>query len=198
MRNYTRVQPTIYADYVDKGTAGDAAEAAHSSVPEIEPTDTLDDIEMAVAQLSEKPSKVSGATSESPRRSTSAKPTAANTTTVVCTRKRAAPVEPTYVDFDVGEGTAVRAALSDTWSLVGAHIQIPHTLWGITDDGVASCVVDGLIGQHVFPDGKSRVSYVVTELATGVHYPVSASYLATVVDRPLRNKLRKASTPKPR
>ncbi len=81
--------------------------------------------------------------------------------------------------------------------LVGSTAHVPHAFWNIADGGIAACRVAAFIGAHVHGDGCRRASYVITELATGEHYAIAASYLATLVT-PLarRAKIRKMAAPR--
>ena len=79
-----------------------------------------------------------------------------------------------------------------------ASVHVPHDFWGIADGGSAACCISAFVGAYQHRDGKKRLSYVVTEVASGEHFAIAANYLASVITPlTLRAKLRKKTGPRP-
>ena len=177
VRTYDHVQPATYANFVRIGTTTDGSGTLRTPLPTTDPSGCIEDVEAALAELDVRTRKRAQPAS-SGRASTSA----ATSTPPTCT-------------VDVGGGD-IEVHTSDTWGLVGTTIDVPNALWGWTDGLTSACEVTGLIGQHSF-SGANAVAYAICD-DEGNHYPVRASYLATLVTPPAkRAALRKKPPPKP-
>ena len=175
VRNYDHVRPADYAGFVTAGLNSDAAAASGEAIPEIEPAGGMMDVE-----------DVADALEAAQKRSLHGKASASSSRAA---SKRAAPLEASdaadadapIVEFDIG-GTTVRPLSRDAAGLVGHRVDVPNVLWGIEDGGTTACTVAAFIGKHVYDDGRSRPSHVITEAESGNHYPITASYLARIAN----------------
>ena len=177
VRTYDRVQPAFYARLVAVGTNTDGSGALRTPIPTVDPGTCVDDIEAALAELDVRPKKRSATQAACDTPATSAATPAATTTTV-----------------DVGSGD-ITAHLKESWGIVGDTVDVPNELWGLTDGDTSTCTVTGFIGTHAF--GNTRApAYAICD-PDGNHYPIRASYLATIVTPPARRAaLRKKPAPR--
>ena len=213
MRIYAKMDPQVYANYVDLATSGRDVSAPYTGAPpEVDPEHVFPEISgaaeamtteaRAAAQTTSKkraaeraPEETDGGRSRKARRP--APPTGG-------TAARA-PAAEEPAEYDFGDGRSASSLGADSWGATALELRVHASFWGSTpregtwrwsSDEYHDCVVAGYVGRYEFDDGKVSTYTYAIEHET-YHYPMRHSAVADAIrDEATRRRLRRAPPPR--
>lgn len=207
MRIYARMEPEMYATYVDM--AANLQDESDGTMPDglcevdprgvlLETENTLAAIEAEAAATKTAASKAAakGKTFGEPSKAGKKAPRRPTPQTGDVAEGVSEP-EPKRVAFDIGDGIAVQHVGEDSWGLVGKEISLHNSFWtpactGRGEEDFSTCVVVGYIGKHKFAERKTAAQAYVVE-CEGNCYPATDKTVARALkDQALKRRLQKA------
>ena len=185
---YTRLNAAQYANLVRLATDADASKHK-GTVAEVDPRETLDELEQVVAALDNKAEASGSQANQKPSSARRAAPGGGEAT--------AAPAPREKIEI-VGCDEHVEVAGQDSWNLLGTTVSLPNDIWGINDGGSTDCKIEHFLNKHKFAEKGKHVAYAVSYEGGDELYAVRADGILKRLTPSQRKTLGKSSMlPKP-